>query len=210
MGDYTTNDIKLGTFGRAYYATKAMIEALPKETETNYYLNPENKCMFAFPLPEFDDKKAGEISIFHKEQKDLIIIEINKTNNTFHKKIVTHIHPVGGQGLNLFCDCPYHSNENVSKNFNEETIKFYLKYQCYTGEAEEMAIVGECIYCGETNIFEKHEAQEVSENLYKKSISLLNLADRPEYKDTANRDRYIKESEKLEKVADRILKTYNL
>ena len=72
-----------------------------------------------------------------------------------------------------------------------------------------MAIVGECIYCNETNIFEKHEAEEAAENLYKKSLSLLNLADRPEYKDTANRDSYIKQAQEFEEIANRILKTYN-
>ena len=208
MGDYTNNGIKLGTCGRAYYATKSMIEALPKDTETNGYLNPKNKAMFAFPLPEFDGKEAGEISIFHKEKRDLTVIEIDKNNNTFHGKIVHHVHPAGGQGINLFCDCPYHSTENTSR-FNDETIKFYLKYQSFTGEGEEMAIVGECIYCNETNIFEKHEAEEAAENLYKKSLSLLNLADRPEYKDTANRDSYIKQAQEFEEIANRILKTYN-
>jgi hypothetical protein len=208
MGDYTNNGIKLGTCGKAYYATKSMIEALPTDAETKYYLNPKNKCMFAFPLPEFDNKKAGDISIFHKEQRDLTVIQINKKHKTFHGNITHHIHPVGGQGVNLFCECPYHSTEKTSR-FNDETIKFYLKYETFTGEGEEMAIVGECIYCGETNIFEKHEAEEAAENLYKKSLSLLNLADRPEYKNTSNRDSYIKQAEELEEVANRILKTYN-
>lgn len=157
MGDYTNNGIKLGTCGRAYYATKSMIEALPKDTETSGYLNPINKASFAFPLPEFDGKEAGEISIFHKPENELIVLEINKNSFTHHKKIVHHVHPAGGQGVNLFCDCPYHSTENTSR-FNDETIKFYLKYQTFTGEGDEMAIVGECIYCKETNIFEKHEA----------------------------------------------------
>lgn len=208
MGDYTNNGIKLGTCGRAYYATKSMIEALPKDTEANYYLNPENKAFFAFTLPEFDGKKAGEISIFHKPENELIVLEINKNSVTHHKQIIHHVHPAGGQGVNLFCDCPYHSTENTSR-FNDETIKFYLKYQTFTGEGDEMAIVGECIYCKETNIFEKHEAEEAAENLYKKSLSLLNLADRPEYKNTSNRDSYIKQAEELEEVANRILKTYN-
>lgn len=208
MGDYTNNGIKLGTCGKAYYSTKSMIEALPKDTETNYYLNPENKAFFAFPLPEFDGKEAGEISIFHKPENELIVLEINKNNNTHHKPIVHHVHPAGGQGVNLFCDCPYHSTEKTSRFF-DETIKFYLKYQTFTGEGEEMAIVGECIYCKETNIFEKHEAEEAAENLYKRSLSLLNLADRPEYKNTSNRDSYIKQAQELEEVANRILKTYN-
>lgn len=208
MGDYTNNGIKLGTCGKAYYATKSMIEALPTDAETKYYLNPENKASFAFPLPEFDGKEAGEISIFHKPENELIVLEINKNSVTHHKKIVHHVHPAGGQGVNLFCDCPYHSTENTSR-FNDETIKFYLKYQTFTGEGEEMAIVGECIYCKETNIFEKHEAEEAAENLYKKSLSLLNLADRPEYKNTSNRESYIKQAEELEEVANRILKTYN-
>ena len=209
MGDFTNNGIKLGTCGRAYYATKEMIEALAKDTETSYYLKPENKCFFAFPLPEFDGQKAGEISIFHKPENELIVIEIDKKHRTHHKQIVHHVHPAGGQGINLFCDCPYHNPETASRNFEHDKTKFYLKYQTFTGEGQEMAIVVECIYCKETNIFEEHEAKEAAENLFLKSLHLLNLADRPEYKNTSNREIYIKEAQELEEVANRILKTYN-
>lgn len=208
MGDYTKNGIKLGTCGKAYYATKSMIEALPTDAETKYYLNPKNKCMFAFPLPEFDNKKAGDISIFHKEQRDLTVIQINKKHKTFHGNITHHIHPVGGQGVNLFCDCPYHSTEKTSR-FNDEMVKFYLKYQSYTGEGNQIAIVGECIYCGETNVFEKHEAEEAANNLISQAIWNENEAKRPEYKGFVNADTHREKALELREIAKRILETYN-
>lgn len=214
MGDYTANGIKIGTSGQAYYATKSMLEAFklkyPTDIETKRYLNPKNKCLFAFPYPEFDNKEVGEISIFHMEPKDLQIIEIDKTNKTFHKKIVHHVHPVGGQGINLFCDCPYHSTENVSRNFSEETIKFYLEYQTFTGVGDEMAIVGECIYCGETNVFEPHEAEEVAKNLNKQAEWNEEQSKRREYENTANKEKHLKEAIKLRKIALRVLQTYNI
>lgn len=208
MGDYTAKGVKLGTCGRAYYATKNQIKELAQDSETKYYLNSENKCMFAFPLPEFDNKKAGEISIFHKEERDLTVLEIKNTNFTFHQKIVFHKHPVGGSGINLFCDCPYHSKENVSRNFNDDTLKFYLKYQSYTGKGEEMAIVAECIYCGESNVFEKSEAEEACEVLIKNAVWNETEAKRPEYKNCTNSETHLKKAEELREIAKRILETY--
>ena len=67
----------------------------------------------------------------------------------------------------------------------------------------------ESIRAEAAKLVEIAEAEEAAENLYKKSLSLLNLADRPEYKDTANRDSYIKQAQEFEEIANRILKTYN-
>jgi len=208
MGDYAKNGVKLGTCGRAYYATKSMIENLQQDSETRSYLNPTNKAHFAFPYPEFDNQNAGDISIFHKPNNELLVLEIDKKHRTHHKQIVHHIHPSGGQGLNLFCDCPYHSNENVSKNFTHETVKFYLKYQTFTGESDKMAIVGECIYCGESNIFEEHEAIEAAVNLVNQAKWNETQANRKEYQGTANQDSHNNKALYLRLMASRILETY--
>lgn len=66
MGDYTNTGIKIGTCGVGYYATRKMLENYHShDSEVNYYLKPENKCWFAFPFPQWDNKKVGEITIFH-------------------------------------------------------------------------------------------------------------------------------------------------
>ena len=212
MGDYTKNGTKIGACGRAYYSTLPMLqEELKKnytDSEIKSYLEPKNKSWFAFPYPEFDNKKIGEISIFHKENHELIILKISKTNKTHHKQIVTHLHPSGGQGINLFCDCPYHSTENVSRNFNDDFIRFYLKYEMFTGENDNKAIVGECIYCGESNVFEKHEAEEAAKNLIDEANYEQKQSERKEYENTSNKDTHINKSLHLRQIANRILNTY--
>lgn len=208
MGDYTKEGVKIGTCGRAYYATKQQLEDKRNtgDYEIREYLNPKNKCHFAFPYPEFDGKEIGDISIFHKEAHELIILEISKENKTFHKKIPFHTHPTGGQGINLFCDCPYHSAENVSRNFEGDIEKFYLRYEAMQEDGSS-AIVGECIYCGEANIFEKHEAEEAVQNLMKKSESYVMYAKKANSVEAA--DRGIEKAIRLRTICDRILEIYN-
>ena len=202
MGDYTKNGAKIGTCGVGYYATKKMLEDLKaknQEGEGRYYLEPKNGSSFAFPFPEFDGKKAGDISVFHKEEKDHFQIRVKREGSqTHHKDLVFHKHPVGGQGLNFFCKCPYHSEENVSKNFSEEYVKFHLKYQQYF--QNELAIAGDCIYCGCNNVFEKHEAEEAASYL----IIEADFIDAKE-----NASPYEKEQAELKReVAKRIIETY--
>lgn len=206
MGDYLRNGDKIGTCGRAYYATKKQLENLKGEPEANYYLNPLNGCSFAFPYPEYDNKKAGKISNFHEGEKaEPVIIFLNKEKNqTHHKKIVHHIHPKGGQGINLFCDCPYHNKETVSSNFNDDSVRFYLNEQIYTGG--QLSISGTCIYCGQENIFEAEEAKEAAENLFKEAEKAEKDANNPVYKHMA--EQLKKEALRTKIVANRILETY--
>jgi hypothetical protein len=210
MGDYTKNGIKIGTCGTAYYATKKQLESMKYDSEARYYLNPENKCRLAFPLPEFDNKQIGEISIFHLETFKLPILQISSENKTFHKKIVHHIHPAGGNGINLFCDCPSHSSENVSTNFDSKNVLFYLRYETFTGEGDNMAIVGECIYCGELNVFEESEALEACENLLKEAQYNRRESARPEYINASNKDFHLKKASELEEIVKRIKNTYKI
>lgn len=208
MGDYTKNNAKIGTCGNAYYATLPMLEAIKHENseEVNYYLDPSKSCSFAFPFPEYDGKKIGEISNFHEGERVDFFIQIKNQKNTFHKKIVTHLHPKEGQGINLFCDCPYHSKENVSHNFNDENVKFRLVNQLYFKGS--LAIAGECIYCGETNIFDEAEALEVCENLKKSADYYAAEANKKEYQGKVNKEINENKAIYYTQIANRILKTY--
>lgn len=209
MGDYTKTGVKIGTCGQAYYATKKQLEEAKHtgDPEVSYYLNPEKKCSFAFPYPEFDGKELGDISIFHKEAHELIVLEISKEHRTFHKQLTFHTHPTGGQGINLFCDCPYHNKENISRNFDGNTERFYLRYE-QMQEDGNTAIVGECIYCGESNVFYKHEAEEAVQNLIKKAENLEMYANRP-ITGEGEADRYINEAIRLRSICARILEIYD-
>jgi hypothetical protein len=167
MGDYTKNGTgaKIGTCGRAYYATKGMLEKIGNDNEANWYLNPANKAFFAFPFPEFDGKQIGDISVFHTEERDEFMVRLKSAGrNSYHGNLVFHKHPAGGEGLNFFCDCPYHNNGNTSRNFNNEYLKFYLKYQTYYDG--RLTIAGECIYCRELNIFDEDEIAEMCHELH--------------------------------------------
>lgn len=206
MGDYLKNGNKIGTCGRGYYATKSQLEKVKDDPEAAYYLNPKNGCSFAFPYPEYDGKEAGQISNFHEGEKaePIILFLKREGSQTHHTRIAHHIHPKGGQGINLFCDCPYHSAENVPNNFNDEFVRFYLNEQVYVNS--ELAISAQCIYCGQTNIFEAEEAKEAAENLYSEANKAELDAVKPVYSHMA--EQLKKEAARGREVARRILDTY--
>jgi len=209
MGDYTKNGTKIGTCGNAYYSTLPMLEkqANTGDSDINYYLKPENKCTFAFPFPEYDGKQIGQISNFHEEDRVDFFIRIKKEGaRTHHKDIIHHIHPKGGQGINLFHDCPYSSNAKISSNFDSNYLDFRLVSQAYTNDG--LAVVGKCIYCEETNVFEKHEAVEVCEELEKRAIYEEREATRREYINTSNKDTREKNAAYIREIAKRIFETY--
>jgi hypothetical protein len=207
MGEYLKNGQKIGTCGVAYYATKTMLEAVKNQPEAASYLDPKNNCTFAFPFPQYDGKNVGEISNFHEgERVDQVIMLRRSGVESFHKKIVHHIHPSGGQGINLFCDCPYHNSDNVSKNFNDDFLRFYLRNQLYYNG--ELHISGECIYCGEKNIFSAEEAQEIANHLEGEAVWNETESKRPEYKGMSNADNHLKSAVYLRLIAERILNTY--
>lgn len=64
MGDFLRNGKKIGTCGHAYYATREHLEAYAGDPEADFYLDPKNACITAFPFPDFDGKKAGDYSVF--------------------------------------------------------------------------------------------------------------------------------------------------
>lgn len=208
MGDYTKNGVKIGTCGHAYYATKQMLEDIKTDPEAKQYLDPKNKCSFAFPFPEYDGKKVGEISNFHEgERAEQIIIIKREGNNTFHKHIIHHIHPKGGQGVNLFCNCPYESTEKTSR-FEDKYFRFNLKDQKYYSSGE-LTITGDCIYCGESNVFTKEEAEEAANNLIIEADSLEKEAERYEAEGYSNAEGCRKQAARCRIIAERIIQTYN-
>lgn len=201
MGDFISNGEKIGTTGTAYYTTKEMLEKLSGSqlgADGKYYLDSKNNCSFAFPFPEFDNKKVGSISIFHKEERDFFQIRLKREGaKTHHKEVVFHKHPAGSQGVNFYCNCPYHEEAKTSV-FTEQYIKFHLKYQQFF--QGELAIAGECIFCGCTNLFEKHEAIEAAGYLVIEA-DFIDASEKP--------SSYQQEEAKLKReVAKRIIATY--
>lgn len=162
MGDYLNNGNKIGTCGNGYYTTLKALELHRGEPEANHYLNPKNKCSFAFPYPKYDGKKAGEISQFHEGERSEFIFTVPSTVECFHEQMSHHLHPKGGEGINVFYPCPYMEGAHVSTNFNKSNVRFRLMYQRYYNES--LHITADCIYCGCSNIFSAEEAEIIVEN----------------------------------------------
>ena len=207
MGDYVNRTgEKIGTCGQAYYATLEMLKKenkrCPHDSEVSHYLKPENKCSFAFPFPEYDNKEIGAISNFHEGQRVFFPLYLSGFE-TFHGKITHHIHPRNAEGVNLFTDCPYR-NENVSRNMNKSIEVFHLTTQVYY--EGKLHIMGECAYCGERNVFSMEEAQIIASEILERSDKLIKYWDNypPEQKEQNK-----KQSEYLREVSKRIIETYN-
>lgn len=210
MGDYTKQGQKIGTCGAGYYATLEMlknhVDKFGKVDDAHYYINPENKCSFAFPFPEYDGKEIGEISNFHEGERVDFFFKFK--GESHHKEIVTHVHPKGGQGINIFSPCVYSDRAKISRNLDTSKGEtFRLTEQCfYNGE---LCICAECIYCGAKNIFSKEEAQELAQNIMQDAERLLKDSNNNYYHES-DRKRYKKESIYIKEIAKRILKTYNI
>lgn len=170
MGDYASNGEKIGTCGQGYYATRKALETQAAKgcKESQYYLNPENGCYFAFPFPEYDGKQIGEISTFHEPTN--FLIELPPSDNYFHGEIVHHIHPHGGAGVNLFIPCPHSDGAKVSHNFDRSKVGFYLIGEGFYQGAP--AVWVECIYCKKKQILDQTEAIEAVKYLRNKAARL--------------------------------------
>jgi len=156
MGDYLRNGVKIGTCGSAYYATKSMLEAVKSDPEAAYYLDPKNKCNFAFPFPEYDGKKVGEISNFHAGRAEFFF---EFAGDAYHQDICTHLHPRGGAGINLFHPCPYNGGRSSANFKNVPTWRLSRQVNI----DGRLHIMAECIYCEAPNYFSKEEAATVCE-----------------------------------------------
>lgn len=203
MGDYTKTGVKIGTCGRAYYATKKMLQDISTDPEAAYYLNPKNACSFAFPFPEYDGLKVGEISNFHEGQRVEYFFKLPKGNG-IHGQIVHHVHPNGGEGINLFIDCPYTEGSKVSQNFKPDFETFRLMEECYNDG--KLSVVCSCIYCEKRQILEPHEIELAAVDFDKQAEKMerQSAMEKREYPDCINWEYSVKAANNLKKVAERL------
>jgi len=209
MGDYTKAGAKIGTCGAAYYATKEMIQAEHDKGDTSddirYYLDPKQPIRFAFPFPEYDGKKIGEISNFHEDQRADFFFKW--AGESFHKEVINHIHPKGGQGVNLASNCPQDITKERFNAINPDSHTYRLVYQINDRQTGKLAIAAECIYCNTLNVFEEHEAYQITEQLLEEADQYIK---RSKYDDIyLTTKQLLDKAEYLQQIVGRILKTYN-
>jgi hypothetical protein len=203
MGDYLKNGAKIGTCGRAYYATKKQLEKFANEEEVQYYLDPKKGCSFAFPFPEYDNKEAGQISNFHEGERAEYFFSL-PANTGLHTQITHHIHPRGGEGINLFIDCPYKNPDIASRNFSKDFERFRLIEQGYHNEV--LSVVVECVYCQQRQILEDKEVEMAANDFEKQSQNMFKISEREKWQwpDCSNWETSKEQAEKLQIVADRL------
>ena len=209
MGDYTKTGVKIGTCGQSYYATKKMLQdqAHIGDPEINYYLDPSKGCNFAFPFPEYDGKKIGDITRFH--EKTNFVIKLPSSMESLHGRISHYVHPVGGAGINLFIPCPYSEGSQHSHNLDQDEISFYL---IGTGFYEgQEAILVECMYCGKTQYLSDTESIQAVQYLRRKAADLRKYSENEKrmHPDCSNWEYSLKEVKTIETVCDRIVEIYS-
>lgn len=215
MGDYTKKGVKIGTTGQAYYATLGMLVHHntfidSSDPEVRYYIEPKNKCTFAFPFPQWDGKAIGEISSFHDNPE--CIIALPNDGKSYHQDIVHHVHPKGGEGVNLFVECPYGTKDKsrYSRNLDTSVVRFQIVGQKYCSDGS-LGVLVKCIYCNETQVLDEKEAAIASEYLVNKAECEERQAKYYEqYPLNGNADHHRKRAEWLREVVKRLLGTYNL
>ena len=203
MGDYTKSGVKIGTCGQAYYATKSMLEAIKSDPEAAHYLNPVNGCSFAFPFPEYDGKKVGEISNFHSDQRAEYYIFL-KPGNSLHKDIIHHVHPKMGQGINLFFPCPVSAESKHSRNFDKSYETFRITDQAYVGG--KLVMMVECIYCEQKQYLDETEMLQAVQSLRDQASDMRKQSEREkrQWPDCTNWETSLKAANNLDTVADRV------
>lgn len=208
MGDYTRNGTKIGTCGSAYYSTLGALKNHPDSsipgTDAKAYVDPKNNCNFAFPFPEYDGKGVGEISNFHQGSRVEFTFKFPKGRG-HHKDLVFHTHPRGAEGLNVFTPCPYDPNAKRSRVYDNEFEVYRLTTQHYYNG--KLHVGGECAYCGCINIFDKEEAQIISNIIMEEVAELMDRSEN-EYYCESDRENYKKEAEYKKEIAKRIIDTY--
>ena len=222
MGDYTRvkvngqfEDVKIGTCGSAYYATKQQLEdhqkKYGKDTEVSYYLDPANGCNFAFPFPAYDGKEVGQISNFHGDQRTNFYFswKVPEGEVSHHKDIVQHLHPDGSDqgGINLWSPCPSTGKAKTSNNFDVTKERYRLETQVFYGGA--LAISARCVYCGCSNVFTIDEAILIVKDILDEAKRLIEKT-KFVYSERSftTKEQDIKEIEFLQQIAKRIMDTY--
>ena len=164
MGDYTKSGAKIGTCGEGYYATKQMLEAVNDNNSTvAAYLNPNGKCSFAFPFPEYDGMQIGQMSNFHEGERVDLTFFFPANIESHHKQVLYQFSPKGAPMKNLYCECPQKYRENTLEH---EHIYFRLTEQVWHDGQLKIAAV--CPYCETSNIFSKEEAELICTTYFDK------------------------------------------
>ena len=209
MGDYTKKGVKIGTCGKGYYTTLEMLkkQANSNDDEINYYLNPKNKCSFAFPFPQYDGKQIGEISSFHDDVQ--CFVHLPSTIDSVHTKITTHLHPKGGQGINLFMACPYDkvNKSDHSSNLDKSFITMRISGQGYFNDS--LRVLATCIYCNQGQYLDEHETDLAYESLMKQAEQEVKYSNTEKYlhPECSNWEHHLERSEWLKEVAKRLKQT---
>lgn len=167
MGDYTRNGIKIGTFGRGYYATKKMLEDNSNDPECKAYLNPDNGCVMAFPFPEWDNKSIGSISIFHAEDRINYTFPIDEKNENICCKehndyqLMYQRYTTEGNKMNIVIECTNPScNGGLKRKFNIDCIEDIVEI--------ERNIMSSLEY------MKDHEIKYHTEVLFRMKMTILN------------------------------------
>lgn len=182
MGDYLENGKKIGTCGVAHYATKKQLEAVRQGQEVAYYLNPENRCTFAFPHLEYERKQAGDISNYHEEEAACLVVTVPEDWKSHHKQAISYKSAKNVPTMVAFATCPNTSNSDqyvylthqrfVDGKLNAVVTCPYCKGQSYLTpeEAEVLAIQLEEREGGSDDVKRyRHAAKELRETYTDKS-----------------------------------------
>jgi hypothetical protein len=164
MGDYTKSGAKIGSCGEAYYATKQMLEAVnDNDSVVAAYLDPKNKCAFAFPFPEYDGMQIGQMSNFHEGERVELTFFFPANIESHHTQVLYQLSPKGAPMKNLYCQCPQKYKEGASEH---DHIYFRLYGQIW--HEGSLKITAECPYCKCSNIFDKEEAELICTTFFDK------------------------------------------
>jgi hypothetical protein len=132
-----------------------MLEEVKNDPEAACYLNPKNGCNFAFPFPEYDGKKAGCISNFHEGERVDFFFSAPEDMQIFHENLSFHMHPRGGEAVNISTGCVYGENTLHSRLSHNGTYMRLYGQVYYNGQ---LHITAKCVYCECSSIFDKDEA----------------------------------------------------
>lgn len=157
MGDFTNNGTKIGTCGKAYYATYWQIvknfQTHGNNGDVIYYYNlkRENGFSYAFPFPEFDGKKLGDISQFHIQQKNgkvlyPVYLLDSECKDIQHNETRSEIRDIyTDEKKNFYVKC-FQDPLNYRSNKAPDQNKFYMEYTGFINGKPSILIY--CAYCG--------------------------------------------------------------
>lgn len=207
MGDFTKNGTKIGTCGKAYYATYWQIQNQQNlGGDLKYYLNlkRENGFSYAFPFPEFDGKKLGQISQFHIKAspneigkviypiylEDIDCKEIN------HDEVFAHI-----------CDTYTSEKQIVRVPCKNSKNKYYMEYTGFIHGVPSILLY--CAYCGSGTHYtlNKDGTNEITKAINR---AILNNNKIIKTSKNINQEKLKKENEYHKEILTRVFDWYNI